>query len=589
MTTPMPVPQTYGVQVEFDVPATMRDGVVLRANVYRPVGEGGFPVLLSRLPYGKDFPIGSASLDPVQAARRGYIVVVQDTRGRFLSEGEWLPFLNERDDGYDTVEWAATLPGGNGDIGMFGGSYLGLTQWAAARARPPHLKALFPMITWDVPQNGAYLRGGAVELGLTRHWTLLNAIDTALRRARPSGDPQQLASALAQVAGALDALPDAGYADLPVAGFGQRRGLPDFDALDDLFARVGDLAYHDLSAVAGAYDELDLPAYHMGGWYDIFLGGTLNNFVELRRRGRAPQKLIIGPWSHQGQGEVNGTVHFGFAASAAFINLQIDLHSLELRWFDRYLKGMQNGIDREPPVQIFVMGANRWRAENEWPLARAVPTEYYLHSQGHAGTLRGDGALSTEPPGDEPADGYAYDPLDPTPTVGGALLIHPIIPAGPRDQRPVERRDDVLVFTSASLAEPLEVTGPVSVTLFATTDGPDTDFVARLVDVHPDGFARNLCDGVIRARFRRGLDREEWLAPGQIYEFTIDLWATSNVFLLGHRVRLDVTSSNFPRWDRNLNTASPVGQGTEARTARQTILHDRAHPSRVTLPVVPAS
>jgi putative CocE/NonD family hydrolase len=234
------------------------------------------------------------------------------------------------------------------------------------------------------------------------------------------------------------------------------------------------------------------------------------------------------------------------------------------------------------------MGINRWRAENEWPLARAVPTPYYLHSGGHANTLDGDGWLSGEAPADEPADTYVYDPANPTPTRGGALLMHPLFQGGPQDQRPVERRADVLSFTSAPLTAPLEVTGPITVTLFAATDAVDTDFVARLVDVHPDGFARNLNDGIIRGRFRNGVDHEQLLTPGTVYPFAIDLWATSNVFLPGHRIRLDITSSNFPRWDRNLNTGAPLGEGADMMAARQTIVHDREHPSCVTLPIVPA-
>jgi putative CocE/NonD family hydrolase len=588
MTTPAPIPQTYGVQVEFDVPTTMRDGTVLRANIYRPVGDGAFPVLLTRSPYGKDLPLTATALSFEQAARRGYIVVVQDTRGRFTSEGEWLPFLHERDDGYDSVEWAASLPGSDGNVGMFGGSYVGFTQWAAARAHPPHLKALFPLVTWDHPFNGVFSRGGANELGLPRNWFLNMALDNALRRTRGSGDPRQIMSALAQIAADLDSLPEKGYADLPFNGFGQRLGLPDFDLPDSVAGRYADVAWHDRVAVDGDYDGLALPVFHMGGWYDIFLGGTLRNYTELAKRGRAPQKLLIGPWSHANQSERVGEISFGYASQAAFMNLQADLYSVELRWFDRFLKGVANGIDQEPSVQIFVMGINQWRTESSWPLARAVPTRWYLHSQGNANGLVGDGTFSTQAPQDEPPDQYAYDPLNPAPTVGGALLIHPLWQSGPFDQRPVEQRNDVLVFTSEPLSEALEVTGPIAVTLFAASDRPDTDFVARLVDVHPSGFAQNLCDGIVRARYRHGMAREELLDPGEITEFTIDLWATSNVFLPGHRIRLDITSSNFPRWDRNLNVAEPPSVASAPVTAHQTIVHDRRYPSHVTLPVVPA-
>jgi hypothetical protein len=280
-------------------------------------------------------------------------------------------------------------------------------------------------------------------------------------------------------------------------------------------------------------------------------------------------------------------VYFGYGSSAALINLQIDFMSLQLRWFDRWLKGQDNGVDREAPVKLFVMGANVWRDEQEWPLSRAVPTPFYLHSSGQANSLDGDGSLSQKAPEDESADHFTYDPANPVPTLGGSLLMPATYRSGPRDQRPIEQREDVLVFTSAPLEQDLEVTGPVSVTLWASSSAPDTDFVARLVDVHPDGFARNLTDGIIRARYRNGLDVPELLTPGQAYQFTIDLWATSNVFLAGHRIRLDITSSNFPRWDRNLNTGNAIGVDAEGRRATQTILHTRQHPSYVLLPVVP--
>ncbi|MBA3824748.1 MAG: CocE/NonD family hydrolase [Ktedonobacterales bacterium] len=586
----MSIPLSYNVQIEFDIPATMRDGTILRANIFRPVASGPFPVLLTRLPYGKDLPLGNSVINAYEAARRGYIVVVQDVRGRFASEGEWHAFLAERPDGYDSVEWAAQLPGSDGTVGMFGASYFGFTQLAAARERPPHLRALAPFITWARTEDGPVFRGGALELGLGRHWSQINALDTSLRRTRPTGDPRQIIGGIMRLAAELDALPERGYADLPVKGFSTRR---DDDALNDIDAAIdqrADASYLDIASAANSYDALaQYPALHIGGWYDIFLNGTLQNYTELTARGQAPQKLLIGPWSHTAQDERVGSVAFGFGASAGLINLQTDLHSLQLRWFDRFLKADPNGIDTEAPVQIFVMGINQWRAENAWPLARAVPTPWYLHSGGAANGVAGDGTLSPEAPGTEPNDTYAYDPMNPVPTVGGAFLMHPLFQNGPQDQRPIERRSDVLVFTSAPLTADTEVTGPITVTLFAATDAPDTDFVARLVDVHPNGFARNLTDGIIRGRFRNGFAQEQLLTPGEITQFTLDLWATSNVFRAGHRIRLDITSSNFPRWDRNLNTDAPYGEGTESAVATQTIVHDRTHPSHVVLPIVPQS
>jgi len=562
------------VQVEFDVPATMRDGVTLRANVYRPAGAGPWPVLLTRSPYGKDLPLGSGVLDPAQVARRGYMVVVQDTRGRFRSDGEWFPLLDEDVDGYDTVEWAASLPGSSGRVGMYGASYSGFVQWAAARERPPHLAALFPFITWADAQDGSLMRGGACELGLQANWLLLLTLDTVFRRHAANPDPRVLGVALNQLIAELDGLPHGGYAELPLIEFGPLQRVGSQQPLNDAIARRTDRALAARGGVAAAYDRLNVPAYHAGGWYDLFLGGTLQNYTSLAARGGAPQKLLIGPWSHTSLGEIVGDEDFGFRAGAALIDGQIDLMSLHLRWFDRWLPDAPNGVEAEPPIKLFIMGENVWRTEAEWPLGRAEPTPFYLHSGGL--------------PEDEAGDQYAYDPRHPVPTLGGSLLLHAAFRSGPRDQRPIEGRADVLVYSTAPLSADVEVTGPISVTLWAASSAPDTDFVARLVDVYPDGRAINLADGIIRARARGGLGMPETLIePGRAYEYHIDLWATSNLFRAGHCIRLDITSSSFPRWDRNHNTGAALGTDVELVTASQTILHDATHPSHVVLPIVP--
>ncbi len=588
----MPEPQTSrGIHVDFDVPATMRDGVTLRANIYRPAAEGSYPVLLTRLPYGKDFPLGTSVLDPVKAARQGYLVVVQDTRGRFTSEGDWYPLRDEGPDSYDTIEWATTLPGSNGKVGMYGASYFGFTQWAGAIQNPPHLAAIFPYVTWANPHEGVFSRGGALELGIQASWLLETGLDTVLRRERGNPDPRVAFSKLVALVQEIDRLPNEGYHSLPLKAFEPFRrtnlGESFFDGIEHPFAPD----YAAPSTILGHHARVHVPSYNAGGWYDIFLAGTIRNYQEMRAHGTTPEarqaRLLIGPWSHSNSTHTVGDVAFGYGASAALINLQIDFMSLQLRWFDRWLKGIENGIDREPPVKIFVMGENVWRDEQDWPLARALPTPFYLHSNGHANTLEGDGSLDTELPGDESADRFVYDPLNPVPTLGGALLMPAIYRSGARDQQPIERRADMLVYTSAPLERDLEVTGPVTVTLWAASSAPDTDFVARLVDVHPDGFAQNLTDGIIRARYRHSLQAPELLEPGKAYEYTIDLWATSNLFKAGHRIRLDITSSNFPRWDRNLNTGHEIGADAEMQSATQTILHSRVYPSHVLLPVIP--
>lgn len=562
------------VAVEFDVPARMRDGTTLRANVYRPAPPGRYPVLLTRTPYGKDFPLAASVLDPVQAARRGYAMVVQDTRGRWSSEGDWATLRHEREDGADTVAWAGAQPWSDGRVGMYGASYFGYTQWAAAVESPPALRAIAPMITWSEPLDGLVLRGGALELGLS-YWRAQIGMNEIARRHRD--DPQAAGLALARLVADMDRLALGGYATLPLREFAPlaRHGL-----LEDL-AGAFDGPEHperwEHARVAGNHERVAVPSFNIGGWYDVFLGGTLANYRAMRRRG-VPAKLLIGPWSHASQGVRVGELTFGFASQAAFVDLRADLGSLQLRWFDRWVREARNGVEAEPPVTIFVMGANVWRHEPDWPLARAVETDYHL---------RAHGGLSTERPGDEAPDGYDYDPANPVPTRGGNTLMAPEFPSGPQDQREVEARDDVLSYTTAPLERDLEVTGPVRVHLFAASSAPDTDFVARLVDVHPDGYAQNLTDGILRARFREG-GRAAPLEPERPYELVIDLWSTSNLFRAGHRIRLDVTSSSFPRWDRNPNTGHELGADAELRQARQTIFHDARRPSRVVLPLVPA-
>lgn len=585
------------IVVDYDVPATMRDGVVLRANIFRPAGAGQWPVLLTRLPYGKDFPIGSAVMDPAQVARRGYVVIVQDTRGRMTSEGEWLPFIHEPEDGVDTIAWAAQLPYSNGSVGMYGISYFGFTQWSAAIHQPPALKAIIPAQTWNDPFNGLLFRGGALELGTSGSWQLQMAMDVLLKRHQ--GQPQALGMAIYQLAREIDALGTTGYSSLPLREFAP---LKKQDVAPHFFENFNHLLDRNHERVRpiyilGHHNQVTVPSLNVAGWYDIFLQDTITNFKIMREEGGSAEarqsKLLIGPWSHGNLANAVGELNFGFGANAALLDLKIDYVSLQLRWFDHWLKGIDTGMLSEAPIKLFVMGANVWRDEQEWPLARAVETRYYLHSGGHANTLHGDGTLTVTPPtpSEVISDEYIYNPENPVPTRGGALLITPEYRPGPLDQRPVEQREDVLVYTSDVLLTDLEVTGPLKVYLWAVSSALDTDFVARLVDVHPDGYAQNLTDGIVRARYRNFASGEVpgLLEPGRAYEYEIDLWATSNLFKTGHRIRLDITSSSFPRWDRNPNTGHAFGADAEMISAHQTILHDNEHPSCIVLPIVPAS
>lgn len=567
------------IQIEFDVPMVMRDGVTLRANILRPTAAGKYPVALLRTPYGKDFATVNPICDCVRLARAGYIAVLQDVRGRFASEGAFTFPNDEGPDGYDTVEWAAQLPGSSGTVGMFGASYSGIVQWEAARLQPPHLRAIAPTMAPASAVDGVFWRGGALELGLLATWQLANSFDTVWRRT----DLEQIEKffRIGAAVYELDHLAGEGFFELPLLEFPPLARVELAAELDPLLHHPNDAAF--LQTISVDHARIQIPALCVGGWYDLFAQGTLQNFAALQNRGA---RLVMGPWSHVNTKNVVGEVDFGFASDMAFMNLQTDMTGLTIKFFDYHLKGLANGLADEAPMKIFVMGENYWREEDEYPLARTRYEKWFLRSRGGANTLHGDGALSHESPRDEPADAFVYDPAHPVLTNGGAFLVNEVFHPGAHDQRATEARRDVLVYTSDVLEKDLEVTGPVVVHLFASSDAPDTDLVARLVDVHPDGFAQNLTDGILRARYRNGLP-PEFLEPHRAYEFVIDLWATANVFRAGHRLRVDITSSNFPRWDRNPNTGAPIGMDTEMRAARQTIWHTAAHPSHIVLPVIP--
>lgn len=545
----------------------MRDSTVLRANVYRPTGHGRWPVLLTRLPYGKDLPLGTGVLEPVQAARREYAVVVQDTRGRFTSDGDWEPFRREAEDGVDTIAWAASQPWSDGQVGMYGASYYGFTQWSAAVEAPPALKTIVPFVTWSNPLNGVVFRGGAFELGIGANWHLQQGADVLVRRNR--NEPKTLETALVALVRELDRLGTEGYSSLPLTEFEPLRKLDVAPAFFEAIELGADPQAVDFATIAGKHARVQVPTLNVGGWYDIFCQDTLAAFNAMKVAGR-PANVVIGPWTHSTQRNPVGELNFGFTSQSTFIDFRYDFWGMQLRWFDHWLKGARNGVAEEAPIKIFVMGANRWRSETEWPLARSKTTRWHL---------RGRGGLSVEAPGiQELPDGYTYDPANPVPTHGGALLMSPEFPAGPLEQARVESRQDVLNFTSEPMQSDLEVTGPVRLHLWAASDAPSTDFVARLCDVHPDERSYNLTDGIVRLSNLDGAEHEFW----------IDLWSTSNVFKRGHRIRLQVTSSCFPRWDRNLNTGR---WATDAvmKAARQTIFHDARRTSYLELPEIRTS
>ncbi|GAC1484404.1 MAG: hypothetical protein NVS2B12_39280 [Ktedonobacteraceae bacterium] len=453
---------------------------------------------------------------------------------------------------------------------------------------------MVPFVTWNDPLNGVLFRGGALELGVAGSWQLAMGLDVLVRRHRE--DPKTLGQNIYMLAKEIDALEPTGYASLPLKEFTPLKRQNIAPYFFESFVRPMDREHEQIkpTTIVGKHENVTVPTFNIGGWYDIFLKDTLSNFKIMREQGSTAEarqsKLLIGPWTHSSYTNPIGELNFGFASSSAFIDLQIDLTSLQVRWFDHWLRGVDTGMLQEAPIKLFVMGANVWRDEQEWPLARAVDTRYYLHSSGQANSLNGNGLLNTEVPGTEPPDQYDYDPANPVITRGGALLMSVEYRPGAFDQRPTESREDVLVYTTPALEQDVEVTGPITVHLWAASSAPDTDFVARLVDVHPNGYAQNLTDGIMRARYRnfaKGEEQPSLIEPGKAYEYEIDLWATSNVFKAGHSIRLDITSSNFPRWDRNPNTGHDFGADDELAVAHQTIMHDRDHPSYVVLPIVP--
>jgi len=565
------------VVVQHDVPMKTRDGVTLFADIYRPKSDDKLPVILMRTPYDKN--VGWAVSPAYQIARRGYVVVIQDVRGRYTSEGEWYPFRHEQADGYDTVEWVAALPYSNGKVGMIGASYVGATQMLAAIAQPPHLTAIAPNVTASNYHDGWTYQSGAFEQWFDQNWTSQLAQNTLQRLIEENTDARR-------------GVPTLPLADYPVFNFGQ---LPAEGQLTSKIAPYyGDwLAHPDYDdywkqwSIEENFSKIAVPMLQVGGWYDIFAAGTMRNYMGAKAHGateaaRTQQHLLMEIGGHAGFGRRIGDVDFGpHAVENVYTDVILD-------WYDFLFKEIKNEYAADKPVKVFTMGANEYRQLDDWPPPQAQPTKYFLHSGGKANSLRGDGTLSTAAPKSEVSDSYVYDPKNATPTFGGPLCCdEKHMEPGPRDQRGVENRDDVLVYSTGPLQRDTNVTGPVTATLWVKSSAVDTDFTAKLVDVGPDGFAQDLTEGILRMRYRDSPEHPNFMNPGQIYQITVDLWATSNVFLKGHSIRLEVASSNFPRFDRNLNTGEEVKFAHTSVPATNVILHDAQHPSALVLPLMP--
>ena len=588
----------YKVTTEENVPMKTRDGITLYADIVRPDSDERFPALLSRTPYGKK---GSADPNGLNAsyAQYGYVFITQDCRGRFESEGEYDTIFQEAADGYDAVEWAARLPGSNGRVGTTGQSYLGLTQYLIAcnDPMPPSLQCMAPVsASADYHASWIYQTGGVSKWGWMVPYAIFKGLDTLKRQGRRDlmekmkeyVEGGELAGVRTTRWGlnAFTPLTDEWYRHLPIKDWGEllKETAP---YMADHIAHADDGEYWYRANVNRFAETISTPMLHVTSWYDTFAEGGPAAYQSITRKSqfevaRAGQRLIIGPWGHllpyttptsRGAGDID----FG-------PNALIDLRATLLRWFDYWLKDVDNGIMDEPPVTIFTLGENRWQQLSDWPPPNMRQVRYFLHSGGEANTLNGNGTLSTVPPSQEQVDTYVYDPDDPVPSLGGNNLT---VDMGVQDQRPVEERRDVLVYTSEPFTQVLEITGPVSVTLWASSSAVDTDFTAKLIDVHPDGYAQNLLNGIIRARYRDSAPTPELMEANKPYQFTIDLWATSNVFLPGHRLRLEISSSHFPEFDRNLNTGEPFGEGTQGVSAQQTVFHQEDRASFVLLPVIP--
>jgi putative CocE/NonD family hydrolase len=561
------------ITITYDVPVAMRDGTVLVADVYRPSTPDTHPAILIRTPYGKrSFPtLGPLSaFDVLATVRAGYVVVIQDVRGSVGSEGELRFFSQEPQDGADTIAWVAAQPWCDGAVGLSGPSYLGAAQLLAAITSPPSVRAIAPTLTPSEYYEGWTHMGGAFQLGFVLRWSLDTAYATvASRPNQGEQERRKLERAIANVWELMWTLP-----------------LRDLVSVSPWLSQLGEWLEHPdrdefwrATAINERYPDILVPALHIAGWHDIFLKGSLQNFVGLRAAAgtepaRANQRLIVSPWGHAAPNEYLGDVWFGRDAHPGIAGLDRE----QVAFFNAFLKG--GAPPDRAPVRIFVMGANRWRDEHEWPLQRAVPTRFYL---------RDGGRLTTQEPDADTSVEFAYDPRDPVPTVGGnTLLPGSGFFLGPRDRRGVQTRADVVIYTTDVLQEDLEVTGPLLATLHVATSALDTDFTVALVDVYPDGRAIGIADGILRLRYRDGFDQARLAEPGHIYRIEVDLIATSNVFLSGHRVRVEVSSSNFPRFDRNPNNGGVVADATEAdlTIANQRIFHDPVHSSYITLPVV---
>ncbi len=583
---PFPVSAGRGpcaVDKETDVPSTMRDGTVLRADVYRPRSSDPVPVILMRTQYGKaGAQAGSRYQPPDWFASHCYLVVIQDVRGQGASGGTFSEFTHDMEDGYDSVEWAAALPGSNGKVGMYGSSYVGATQWLAATAAPPHLATIVPANTASDYYDGWTYEGGEFRLAFVQPWAIGLATSAAQNRS-DQATVAELKAASADPTRWMDFRP---FKDLPPMQPQNPAVAPwYFDWIrhstrDDFWKKF---------SIRDRYPSVTVPVLDVEGWYDAFLAGGTENFTGMVAHGgtqfaRDNQRLVIGPWDHVNWGRSDSDPAPQLKDIGAVGDSPIN--DLMLAWYDHFLKGENNDVAGKPRVDYFIMGANTWKTATSWPLPQTNWTTFYLSGPGAIADRKGQ-LISTAPDAQSP-DTYTYDPAFPVPSLGGHSCCGAQSgPQGPYDQTPVEQRSDVLVYSSAPLEHDTEMTGPVNVRLWAQSTSADTDFTAKLTVVKPDGQVINLNDGILRTPFRDSLSEPTSTTPGRPYEYQIHVWPTSCEFRAGDRVRLEISSSDYPQFAPNPNTGAPFGMDSASRTAVQTILHDRDHPSAVILPMIP--
>lgn len=556
-------PAQYSMRYQYDLLTPMRDGVRLAMDLVRPDADGAFPVILIRTPYNKVGVRGRNTLIP-ELVRRGYIVAIQDCRGRFNSDGEFDPYRQEHRDGFDTVEWLAAQSWCDGNVGMIGGSYVGQTQWFAASQAPRALKAIVPHSS---PPGHPFLNepfyGGAMIMGVPE-WMFAMG-----RRVEQIPNLQDIYTQ-----------PHEYLEELPIARIDERIGASSA-WFDEWLAHPTYDAYWQSHGYEQYWPRMTVPALNITGWWDMNFPGAPRNFIGMREHGattqaREGQRLVIGPWPHRpNRTRILSGMDFGAAAVT-------NMDAYTIRFFDHWLRGAgDNGLAQDARVHVFVIGANEWWEADRWPLPGTRPTPFYLHSAGRANTHLGDGTLSTTPPAREPHDRYDSDPLDP-------VRVQWSLEEGPVDDRPVSARTDVLCYTSEVIERPLDVVGPVTAVLHAASSARDCDWHVRLVDVHPDGTARFLCHGILRARFREGYDRAVFLEPGKVTRYEIDMMAIGVRFLPGHRIRVEIASSWFTRFERNPQTDA-ANWMTDPRppvTARQEVYHDSVRASHVLLPLI---